>query len=643
MPEVQFAGTRQSEQVNATDTAAGISHAVVQDISGKLYDVFISADNKGRKRLRDRARAAWTLEHSKDLAALGFAYDTMLTFIPGKREGEENNTAATNAKNAANSANSANLKQPMRNMSSIISDENDDDTVLICEHLEGSARDLRLLTTDDCANVGTAIGAIHRLRPSFVTRGKYSAFTTGQIRAQLTGWIKRLRQAGHIPTEITDSWSRVLETEGLWSFETCPVHGGFVDGDILFSGSTITAVTNWQGMQINDPARDLAWIFAKLNEQRRNAVLSAYGRMMGSRLDSLIMLRANLWLQMEQVGDFIQALQRADTTSIMRFKAQVERLAHELSRISNAQAAKTHSAGSPASTITVGTLLENDNTKSRQILQNNSSANASNADSANSANGDETNERDITVEGNVSKDSDQNTKVARETAENDDTHERTVQYAVTNSSSNEEAEKAAYIADDTATQVITHVEAKSSNKNDDVADDDVAEAEAEVAEAEPEAEAEVAEAEVAEAEVAETEPEEVAEPDANAEAKADAEAEANAEETSAKEEDDKPETVIIPLHEREERAKRDAEEDINLQYLQEDSMRVVLGVKNVSDSIDFETNQSADEVRAIISDEKDMLEFTDVNGRTIMVSASSLSYALIGDTPKHSVGFGALN
>ena len=72
-------------------------------------------------------------------------------------------------------------------------------------------------------------------------------------------------------------------------------------------------------------------------------------------------------------------------------------------------------------------------------------------------------------------------------------------------------------------------------------------------------------------------------------------------------------------------------------------MRVVLGVKNVSDSIDFETNHSADEVRAIISDEKDMLEFTDVNGRTIMMSASSLSYALIGDTPKHSVGFGAIN
>ncbi|MDD0654119.1 hypothetical protein PS056_24705, partial [Shigella sonnei] len=79
-------------------------------------------------------------------------------------------------------------------------------------------------------------------------------------------------------------------------------------------------------MQVNDPARDLAWIFGKLDESHRNAVLSAYGRMMGSRLDDLIMLRANLWLQMEQVGEFIQALNRADNNRIMQFKAQVERL-----------------------------------------------------------------------------------------------------------------------------------------------------------------------------------------------------------------------------------------------------------------------------------------------------------------------------
>ena len=597
MPEVQFAGTRQSEQVNATDTAAGISHAVVQDISGKLYDVFISADSKGRKRLHDRARAAWTLEHSKDLAALGFAYDTMLTFMPGKREDANNNTG--NVANNVTAGNSTvvgtqqyaqqqstqqqstqqqstqqqSTQQQSTRMSSIIANDNDEDTVLICEHLEGSARDLRLLTTDDCANVGTAIGAIHRLRPTFVTRGKYPAFTTGQIRAQLTGWIKRLRQAGHIPTEITDSWSKVLETEGLWSFETCPVHGGFMDGDILFTGSTITAVTNWQRMQINDPARDLAWIFAKLNEQRRNAVLSAYGRIMGSRLDSLIMLRANLWLQMEQVGDFVQALQRADNTSIMRFKAQVERLAHELSRISNAQTAKTGRAtGNPASTITVGTLLENDNTQSRQISKNNSTENQ-----LNTGNSDETNERDITSEGNTELNNAQDETYDSNKTISDDTHERKVQYAGTHAANAEEAEKAAQLADDTATQVITHVKTQTVHETaETIVQTAMSKSADSYASDEPESVNNAGSAEEAKDTKnnndSEVKDKVIAERDSKVDSANETSSDSNTssdsklsedEEKNMQDYDDKPETVIIPLLEREERAMRDAQADLD--------------------------------------------------------------------------------
>lgn len=114
-------------------------------------------------------------------------------------------------------------------------------------------------------------------------------------------------------------------------------------------------------MQINDPARDLAWIFAKLDEAHRNAVLAAYGRMLGNRLDDLIMLRANLWLQMEQVGEFVQALSRADNAKILQFKAQVERLAHQLGvmtqRAKDTAAPAQRSGTKPPSTITVGTLL----------------------------------------------------------------------------------------------------------------------------------------------------------------------------------------------------------------------------------------------------------------------------------------------
>lgn len=329
MPSIVMAGVRDSERANDTDDAAGIDQAVMQDAAGRMYDIYACDTEDGRKRLTGRVQAARTLERAKDPGGLGFALDTVLAFVDGK----EKSTLTGGA------------------------------TVMVAAHNDGVARPLDLLTLDDCAAMGTAIGAIHRLRPNFLQAESYPVFSTGQIRAQLTAWIKRLRQAGHVPPEITSSWGRIIETEGLWSFVTCPVHGGFSDGDVLFSGATITAVTNWQNMQVNDPARDLAWIFGKIDEDHRNAVLAAYGRMMGSRLDDLIMLRANLWLQMEQVGEFIDALNRADSQKIIQFKAQVERLAHQLGAFTRKTAPATASgaqSSKPPSTITVGTLLNDD-------------------------------------------------------------------------------------------------------------------------------------------------------------------------------------------------------------------------------------------------------------------------------------------
>lgn len=325
----------------------GIDQAQVRDLTGKTYDVYATDDEKGRARLAARVKAAKALAEAREPGGLGFAIDRVLAFVPGD---DPNGPTGRTA-------------------------------VMVAMHQDGRERDLNLLTLDDCSSMGTAIGAIHRLNPMFLAKAKYPMFATEQIRAQLVAWIARLKHAGHVPPEITSSWSKILETEGLWSFRTCLVHGGFEDGDVRFSGSTITAINNWQNMQVNDPARDLAWIFSKLDEDHRNAVLTAYGRMMGNRLDDLIMLRANLWVQMEQVGEFIQALNKADTQGIIRFKAQVDRLAHQLGVTSRAvddsnAAAKARRAGAsgaagaglgdgnddtndnPPSTITVGTLLK---------------------------------------------------------------------------------------------------------------------------------------------------------------------------------------------------------------------------------------------------------------------------------------------
>ncbi len=396
MPDISVAGVRASNQGNATDEARGIDHAVVQDSSGRLYDVHASDTEAGRKHLRGRIKAAQALQRAKEPAALGFAVDRVLASSDGDDEHGPTGTTA----------------------------------VMVSPHFDGMSRPLDLLTLDDCASVGTAIGAIHRLNPAFIPQEHYPAYATGQIRAQLVAWIKRLRQAGHIPQEITSSWTAVLDTDGLWSFSTCLVHGGFHDGDILFSGSTITSIVNWQDMQINDPARDLAWIFGKLDEPHRNAVLAAYGRILGSRLDSLIMLRANLWLQMEQVGEFIQALSDADSQKIIQFKAQVERLAHQLSLAtgSRSPAASIHrSDGKPPSTITVGTLLDagerrnamlREEARRKAAAQEADNTNDASAQAGNAGNGepsDQTNETDRTG----------SAQIARATIKRDETADST--------------------------------------------------------------------------------------------------------------------------------------------------------------------------------------------------------------------------
>jgi aminoglycoside phosphotransferase (APT) family kinase protein len=311
MPNTSMSGVYEQDEGSVTDNEAGIEYAVVQDSGGLRYDVFAASSDDGKKRLTRRVKASQALSKSHEMGGLGFAVDRTLAF-------------------SAAGAHSATGKT----------------CVLVAPHVEGEPRPLDLLTLQDAASVGTAIGAIHRQRTEFLSEANYPSFTTGQIHSQLTGWIKRLQQAGHVPPAITTSWAKIIETDGLWSFSTTLTHGGFHDGDFRFSDSTITAVNNWQDMQVNDPARDLAWIFAKLDEDHRNTLMSAYGAIMGSRMDDLILLRANLWLQMEQVGDFIDALGRADNTKILQFKAQVEHLAHQLTVVAN-KAAGAATASSP--------------------------------------------------------------------------------------------------------------------------------------------------------------------------------------------------------------------------------------------------------------------------------------------------------
>ena len=74
-------------------------------------------------------------------------------------------------------------------------------------------------------------------------------------------------------------------------------------------------------------------------------------------------------------------------------------------------------------------------------------------------------------------------------------------------------------------------------------------------------------------------------------------------------------------------------------------MDIELGIRNVARTVTFSTDQSADEVNAVIADAiaaKTPINLTDDKGRPIVVPADALGYAIVGSETKHAVGFGTL-
>ena len=325
LPKLSVAGAQIcSKNFSETDERFELVTAVISDAAGRKFDVTVTKTAEGEKLLARRAKAAKTIYAQKEPSGLGFALENAVAFHSADK--------STSGK-----------------------------AILVTRHSDGNPVRLDSLTENQCAAAGTAIGAIHCLNADFLKDAKYPAYDANHIRNQLISWVKHLKTTGHIPEEITDNWAKITETAGMFNFSSVLVHGGFDDGDILFSTTGTAAVKHWENMQISDPARDLAWIFTRLDSQARTRVLSAYGRILGSRMDDMIMLRAGLWVQMEQVGELMDALSRADTERIMTFRAEVERLAHDIAQTSHSHAKKTclQKKKRNSSTLTVGDLLDN--------------------------------------------------------------------------------------------------------------------------------------------------------------------------------------------------------------------------------------------------------------------------------------------
>jgi aminoglycoside phosphotransferase (APT) family kinase protein len=319
-PDLSVVAVHDAQNLSETGIRGDIEIAVALDTQGAEYDVAVADSSTAGKVLRKRALAAKLMERSTEVSRLTIRLEKAIA--TGDVEGHP---------------------------------------VTITRHLEGTPLPFDQLSLAQCTSLGTAIASVHLVDTTFLLDAGYPRFTAEGIRADLTAWVARLKQSPEVPQAIVERWEQLAGIDALWQFTPRTLHGDFSPNDILFRDDSVRAMRNWENIQVSDPARDFAWAYEDwMTDQQRDALLSAYGRMMGSHMDARIVPRARLWRQMDIVRDLLRALDAADRTWIRAARARVEKLATLLNPVIPVTP-KAPSEESPhdeaSSTITVGTLL----------------------------------------------------------------------------------------------------------------------------------------------------------------------------------------------------------------------------------------------------------------------------------------------
>ena len=66
--------------------------------------------------------------------------------------------------------------------------------------------------------------------------------------------------------DVSRSFERALDDEGLWQVESCLIHGDFGSGNILYQGGRIVGIIDFTFCSVSDPAQDLGALIASYGE-----------------------------------------------------------------------------------------------------------------------------------------------------------------------------------------------------------------------------------------------------------------------------------------------------------------------------------------------------------------------------------------
>ena len=174
-----------------------------------------------------------------------------------------------------------------------------------------------------------SIAAIHQLDPSLVRSAGLPEYSSSDVLHSKVSELDKIAATGKVPAELLNRWEQALEDVSLFRFHPAVIHGAIAEEAVLLDGQRVVGMTDF-GLEVSDPAEDLAWIVGGGLQSTIEDTLLHY-RAARPAADENLIQRAALYSELELGSWLVYCIEQGDEVAIKQAEGLIEDLKEQLS------------------------------------------------------------------------------------------------------------------------------------------------------------------------------------------------------------------------------------------------------------------------------------------------------------------------
>ena len=197
---------------------------------------------------------------------------------------------------------------------------------LAFDYVTGRAINLPNLRLEDplITSLGQTLAQIHSIPTSLVADAGLPEYDPALRVRDRVAEFDRAMETGRIHPALLERWQNALLDVNLFRYQPTVVHGSLNTNVILTEAGEVVGINNWSELSVDDPAVDLAAIYADCSVEVADAISLAYEGLI--RADRNIRQRANLYFELSLANYLLKAVDSGSEEQIQIMTQYLEDL-----------------------------------------------------------------------------------------------------------------------------------------------------------------------------------------------------------------------------------------------------------------------------------------------------------------------------